>query len=56
METFVHGMYVFVKTYLMLPSLLYDLIYNLGPVVAPLLGIAAFVAFPFIALRDKPDA
>jgi len=45
-----------VKFYLIVPSLIMNGIYALGPVVAPLLGLALACAFPFIALRDKPDA
>ncbi len=56
MEALLSAMYAFVKTYLVLPSLLFDVIYNLGPVIAPLLALAFCVAFSFIALRDKSDA
>ena len=45
-----------VKFYLIVPSLIMNGIYALGPVIAPLLFLAAACAFPFIALRDKPDA
>ncbi len=45
-----------VKFFLILPSLLMDAVYALGPVAAPLLGLALACAFPFIALRDKKDA
>ncbi|MBC7561732.1 MAG: hypothetical protein H7305_02340 [Gemmatimonadaceae bacterium] len=45
-----------VKFYLLVPSLIMNGIYALGPVIAPLLFLAAACAFPFIALRDKPDA
>ncbi|HYW51823.1 MAG TPA: hypothetical protein VE861_14505 [Gemmatimonadaceae bacterium] len=50
------ALYGFVKFYLMIPSLIFDAVYAMGPVVAPILGLALCVAFPFIALRDKPDA
>jgi hypothetical protein len=56
METLLHGMYAFVKTYLVVPSFLFDVLYKLGPVVAPVLALASCVAFAFIALRDKPEA
>lgn len=46
----------FVRFYLTVPSLIMDGIYAMGPVVAPVLGMALCCAFPFIALRDKPDA
>ena len=45
-----------VNFYLLLPSLIMNGIYAVGPVIAPLLFLAAACAFPFIALRDKPDA
>ncbi|MCC7053945.1 MAG: hypothetical protein IT355_11845 [Gemmatimonadaceae bacterium] len=54
-ESILTGMYAFVKVYLVVPSLLMDVVYNMGPVVAPILGMALACAFPFIALRDKPD-
>jgi hypothetical protein len=56
MEALLSAMYAFVKFYLMLPSLLFDAIYAMGPVVASVLGLALSVAFPFIFLRDKKDA
>ena len=56
MEALLSAMYAFVKTYLVVPSLVFDLVYKMGPVIAPLLGLALCVAFPFIALRDKTDA
>ncbi len=56
LEAFLSPMYAFVKTYLVLPSLLFDVVYKMGPVIAPMLGMALCVAFPFIALRDKTDA
>jgi hypothetical protein len=56
MEAILSAMYAFVKTYLIVPSLVFDLVYKMGPVVAPLLGLALCCAFPFIALRDKTDA
>jgi hypothetical protein len=56
MEAIVSAMYAFVKVYLVVPSLLMDFIYKLGPVVAPIIGMALCCAFPFIAMRDKPDA
>jgi hypothetical protein len=43
------------KFYLFLPSLLMNAVYAMGPVVAPLLGLALCCAFPFIALRDKKE-
>lgn len=55
MEAVLAGMYAFVKVYLMLPSLLMNGVYALGPVIAPILGLALCVIFPFIALRDKSD-
>ena len=55
MEAVLAGMYAFVKVYLMLPSLLMNGVYALGPVIAPILGLALCVAFSFIALRDKSD-
>jgi hypothetical protein len=48
-------MYAFVKVYLVVPSLLMDGVYAMGPVVAPVLGLALSVAFPFIFMRDKKD-
>jgi hypothetical protein len=33
-----------------------DGIYAMGPVVAPILGLALCCAWPFIGLRDKKDA
>ncbi len=56
MEAILSAMYAFVKVYLVVPSLVMDGIYALGPVVAPAIGMALCCAFPFIALRDKPDA
>jgi hypothetical protein len=56
MEAILSAMYAFVKVYLVVPSLVFDLVYKLGPVVSPLLGLALCCAFPFIALRDKQDA
>ncbi|MBC7842797.1 MAG: hypothetical protein H7099_10810 [Gemmatimonadaceae bacterium] len=56
MEALLSAMYAFVKIYLLVPSLLMDLVYSMGPVIAPLLGLALCCAFPFIALRDKSDA
>jgi uncharacterized membrane protein YjgN (DUF898 family) len=56
MEAILAGMYAFVKVYLVVPSLVMDLVYKMGPVVAPVLGMALCCAFPFIALRDKKDA
>ena len=56
MEALLSAMYAFVKAYLMVPSMVLNGIYALGPVVAPLLGLALSVAFPFIFLRDKKDA
>ena len=50
------ALYGFVKFFLFLPSLMMDGVYALGPVIAPLLGLALCVAFSFIALRDKRDA
>lgn len=45
-----------VKTFLMIPSLLMDAVYAMGPVLAPALGMLLCVIFPFLALRDKKDA
>jgi hypothetical protein len=56
MEAILSAMYAFVKVYLVVPSLLMDAVYAMGPVVAPVLGLALSVAFPFIFLRDKKDA
>lgn len=50
------GLLAFVNFYLMVPSLLMNAIYAIGPVVAPIIGMALCCAFPFIAMRDKPDA
>lgn len=50
------GLLAFVKFYLMIPSLLMDAVYAMGPIVAGILAMALCCAFPFIALRDKPDA
>ncbi len=50
------GLLALVKFYLLIPSLIMDAIYAMGPVVAPLLGLALCCAFPFIALKDKKDA
>ena len=50
------GLLAFVKFYLMIPSLLMNAVYAMGPVIAPILGLALCCAFPFIALRDKTDA
>jgi hypothetical protein len=47
------ALYAFVKTYLHLPSLLFDGVYALGPVVAPLLFLALTAAFPFITLNKQ---
>ena len=44
-----------VKVLLIVPSLLMDAVYAMGPVVAPILGMALCCAFPFIALRDKSE-
>ena len=56
LDVFLPPMYAFVKVFLLLPSLLMNGIYALGPVAAPIVGMALCVAFSFIALRDKPDA
>jgi len=56
MEAILSAMYAFVKVYLVIPSLVMDAVYAMGPVAAPLLGLALCVAFPFIFLREKPDA
>ena len=56
MEALLSGMYAFVKVYLLLPSMLMNGVYALGPVVAPILGLALCCAFPFIALRDKSES
>ncbi|MDZ7632628.1 MAG: hypothetical protein U5K74_15095 [Gemmatimonadaceae bacterium] len=56
MEAILSAMYAFVKVYLVVPSLVMDAIYGMGPVVAPIVGLALSVAFPFIFLRDKKDA
>jgi hypothetical protein len=56
MEAILSAMYAFVKVYLVVPSLLMDAVYAMGPVTASLLGLALSVAFPFIFLRDKKDA
>jgi Zn-dependent protease len=53
MEAIVSAMYAFVKVFLMIPSLLMDGIYKLGPVVAPILALALSAAFAFYALGDK---
>lgn len=50
------GLLALVKFYLIVPSLIMDAVYAMGPVVAPILGMALCCAFPFIALRDKTDA
>jgi hypothetical protein len=42
-----------VKVVLFIPSLLMDAVYAMGPVIAPILGLALCCAFPFIALRDE---
>lgn len=55
-ESILTAMYAFVKVYLVVPSLVMDVIYKMGPVVAPIVGMALCCAFPFIALRDKSDA
>lgn len=49
------ALYAFVKVFLVVPSLLMDAVYALGPIAAPVLGLALSVAFPFIFLRDKKD-
>ncbi len=56
LDVFLPPMYAFVHVYLMVPSLIMDGIYKLGPVAAPIIGMALCCAFSFIALRDKPDA
>ncbi len=56
MEAILSAMYAFVKVYLVIPSLLMNAVYAMGPVIAPLLGLALCVVFPFIFLRDKSDA
>jgi hypothetical protein len=43
----------FARGVLMLPSLLFDLIYALGPIIAPLAFLALLYAWPFLTLRDK---
>lgn len=45
-----------VSAFLMIPSLIFNALYALGPVIAPILGLALVCAFPFIALRDKKGA
>jgi hypothetical protein len=55
-ESLVTALYAFVKVYLMVPSLLMDVLYKMGPVIAPMLAMAFCCVFPFIALRDKNDA
>jgi hypothetical protein len=50
------GLLAAVKFYLMVPSLIMDGIYAMGPVVAPIVGLALCCAWPFIGLRDKKDA
>ncbi len=50
------GLLSLVKFYLTVPSLIMDGIYAMGPVVAPILGLALCCAWPFIGLRDKKDA
>jgi hypothetical protein len=50
------GLLAFVKFYLMVPSLIMDAIYAMGPIVAPIVGMALCCAFPFIGLKDKKDA
>jgi hypothetical protein len=47
------ALYAFVKTYLFIPSALFEVIYKLGPVAAPLLGLALTAVFPFIALNKE---
>jgi hypothetical protein len=50
------ALYAFVKTFLSIPSLIFDGVYALGPVVAPVLGLLLASAWPFIGLRDKNKA
>ncbi len=45
-----------VKIFLVIPSLLMDGVFAMGPVIAPALALLFCVVFPFIALRDKKDA
>lgn len=45
-----------VKFYLIIPSLLMDAVYAMGPVIAPIVGLALCCAFPFIGLRDKKSS
>jgi hypothetical protein len=47
------GLLALVKTLLVVPSLLMDGVYKLGPVAAPIIGLLLCCAFPFVALRDK---
>lgn len=57
METIVSAMYAFVKAFLVIPSFLMDIIYNLGPVVSSAIGLGLSAAFAFYALGDqKKDA
>ena len=50
------GLLAFVKFYLTVPSLIMDGIYAMGPVVAPIVGLALCCIWPFFGLRDKKGA
>ncbi len=43
----------FARGVLMLGSLVFDGIFALGKIAAPVLGLALLAVWPFIALRDK---
>lgn len=43
----------FARGVLILPSLLFDLIYMLGPIIASLGFLALLYAWPFLGLKDK---
>lgn len=46
----------FARGVLMLPSLLFDAVYALGPIIAPIAFLAVLYAWPFIALKEKNRA
>ena len=47
------ALYAFVKTFLFIPSAIFEVIYKLGPVWAPVLGLALTCVYPFIALNKE---
>jgi hypothetical protein len=50
------ALFAFVKFFLTIPSLIFDVVYAMGPVIAPVVGLLLCCAWPFIGLRDKKGA